>query len=85
MRIFVLPFTISEILAFQISDIEIIWSTVKVNEHKIRSDAVRWRIPAYIKVISCIFTLARTVPEILRFEMVDLENLGQSDGAQHAQ
>ena len=68
-RMFVLALAVSEILSFQTSP----------------SDAFRWRIPTSIKVIASIFTLVPTVSETLRFEMFDLENLGQVHGVQHLQ
>ena len=38
-----------------------------------------------IKITARIFMLALTDPEIIRFEMFDLENLGQGHGVQHSQ
>ena len=46
-------------------------------EYNIHSDAIGWRISTSTKVIAWNFTLALTVSEILKFEMSDLENLGQ--------
>ena len=50
---------------------------VNVTEYNIRSDAIQWRIPISLTVVHSIFALAFTVSEKLRFEMHDLDNLGQ--------
>ena len=51
---------------------------VKVTEYNISNGAIGWRIPTSIKVDRVhILTQCATVSEILRFEMVDLENLGK--------
>ena len=51
----------------------------------IRSDAMQWQIPVSIKVTTRLFMLVLTVLEILRLEMFDFENLGQSHRVQHSQ
>ena len=51
----------------------------KVTEYNIRSDAIPRQIPTSTKAV------APTFSEILRFEMLDIENLGQNIGSQHSQ
>ena len=57
---------------------------VKVTEQIIRSGVIRWQISTSVKV-STLFTLSLTISEILRFEMFDLENVGQGHLVQHSQ
>ena len=57
----------------------------EVAEYNIRSDAIQLRIPTSIKIVARNYTLALTVSDMLRFEMSDNENLGQSHGLQDLQ
>ena len=58
---------------------------VKVTEYNICSDAIRWRIPTSIKVAALVFILTVSVSEILRFNIFDLENVGQGQNAKFMQ
>ena len=51
-------------------------SSVKVTEYNIRSENIRWQIPTCLKSTR-VFTLARTVSDILMFEIFYLANIGQ--------
>ena len=53
-------------------------------EHNIRNGAVRWQISKSIKDITH-FAPAFTNSEILAFQIVDVENVGQGRVVQHSQ
>ena len=57
----------------------------KVTEYNIRNDPVRWQISTCKNFRLEQFSRALTVFEILTFERVDLEKVGQGHGVQHWQ
>ena len=60
--IFVLAFTVSEILMFQFFTFN---KYVKDTEYNFHDDVFRWKISQSTKVVACIFVLALTISELL--------------------
>ena len=77
---FALSFTISEIFAFKIFDLNHLGHG---REENINNVAIWRQISTSIKVIACIFMPSLTIFKILTFQMFDIENLGQGHRVQH--
>ena len=56
-----------------------------MTEYNIRNDAIRLQILKCINTIRCITALALTVVDILVFQMLDLQKVGQGHRAQFSQ